>query len=60
MNDKETISILLDLLNKPHITEKEKEAVSNAIGILSWSTLSEGHVKSLKAHKEKKHKEATE
>jgi len=51
MDDKKTIKILISLLRKYSLTAEEKEAVSSAIGILSWTVLSKSRVKSLKARK---------
>lgn len=57
MEDKQAIEILTEMLKKYSFSEKEKEAVLDAIGILSWSKLGqtriEGIAKSLKAKKEK-------
>ena len=51
MEDKKTIEILTKLLNKNVLNEEEKEAVLNAIGILSWSKLAESRIKNLKKKK---------
>jgi hypothetical protein len=40
-------------LKKSTLTDSEKEAVTTAIGILSWTTLSKG---TIKARKEKRDK----
>ncbi len=54
MDDRQAIVILTALLKKHSLTKEEKEAVLTAIGILSWSKLSEGRIKALKASRDKK------
>ena len=59
MEDKEAIDFLMQLLEKYPLAEKEREAVRSAIGILSWTKLAEGRIKSLKkAQKSKQGKSA--
>jgi hypothetical protein len=54
MEDKDAIEILTKMLEKKSLSEKEKEAVLTAIGILSWSKLGQGRLKQIaKAHKAK-------
>ena len=53
MEDKQTIKILMELVKKYPLTVEEKEAVSNAVGILSWTALSESRIKGLKAKRDK-------
>ena len=53
MDHKETMNVLQALVKKGILTESEREAVTTAIGILSWTTLSKGVVK---ARKEKRNK----
>jgi len=53
MDDKTAIGILFSLEKKYSLTDEEKEAISNATGILSWSTLAQSRIKSLKSKKEK-------
>lgn len=53
MDQKEAMNILQELVKKSTLTDSEKEAVTTAIGILSWTTLSKGV---LKARKEKRDK----
>jgi len=55
MDDKKAAEILIGLLKKYSLTGEEKEAVENAIGILSWTTLAQSR---LKAGNVKKKKEA--
>lgn len=45
MNDKEAIAVLMRLSVHHALSDEEKEAVSAAIGILSWSTLAESRMK---------------
>lgn len=37
MDDKQAAKILINLLDKYPFDKNEKEAISNAIGILSWT-----------------------
>jgi hypothetical protein len=53
MEDKKAIDILIKLLNKGLLNAEEKEAVSSAIGLFSWTSLSKSGVKNLKAKREK-------
>ncbi|MEI6296530.1 MAG: hypothetical protein WCO84_02670 [bacterium] len=53
MKDKEAATILLNLAQKYPLTKEEKEAISSAIGILSWSSLAEGRIKSIKKNQKK-------
>ena len=53
MEDKQTIKILMELVKKYPLTVEEKEAVSNAVGILSWTALSASRIKGLKAKRDK-------
>ncbi len=52
MEDKKAIAILINLLKKRSLSSEEKEAVSSAIGILSWISLSQSRIKALKAKRE--------
>jgi hypothetical protein len=51
MTDKEAIAILMNLRSKYPLTDEEQEAISNAVGTLSWTSLAQG---SLRARKEKR------
>lgn len=53
MNDKEVIGVFAELLKKDVLTEKEVEAVREAIGILSWAKLMEGYVNRKKAKRDR-------
>lgn len=53
MEDKEAIAILMQLAKKPGLSLEEKEALSSAIGILSWTTLAQSRIKNLKEKREK-------
>lgn len=53
MNDKEAITILTDLLKRDVLSAEEQEAVRLAIGVLSWTKLSESRIQNLKAKKER-------
>ena len=52
MEHQEAIVILTNLLDKHSLNAEEKEAIMTAIGILSWTTLSKGKMKALKAKRE--------
>ncbi len=60
MQDKETIKILTSFLKKYPLTKKEIEAVKEAIGILSWSKLTEGYIDSKKKARDKRLKDDDE
>lgn len=45
MDDKKAAEVLIGLLKKHSLTGEEKEAVKNAIGILSWTSLAQSRVK---------------
>jgi hypothetical protein len=47
------------MLNKYSLDSKEKEAVLTAIGILSWSKLGEGRIKSIARAQKAKRDQAT-
>jgi len=53
MEDKKAADILIKLLKKYSLNAEEKEAVSSAIGVLSWTSLSQNRIKALKAKREK-------
>ena len=53
MDDKKAAEILIKLMDKYSFNDEEKEAVSNAIGILSWTSLNQSRIKSLKAKRDK-------
>ncbi|MDO8576006.1 MAG: hypothetical protein Q7R90_01695 [bacterium] len=54
MDDKKAIELLTKMLTKHPLTDEEKEAVREAIGILAWTKLMEGRVKSMKKGRDKK------
>jgi hypothetical protein len=45
MDDKKAAEVLIGLLKKYSLTGEEKEAVENAIGILSWTSLAQSRIK---------------
>lgn len=53
MDDKKAAVILIKLLKKRSLNNQEREAISIAIGILSWTSLSKSRVKTLKARQDK-------
>lgn len=54
MEDKVAVEILKDLPDKYPLTEDERQAVLTAIGILAWTKLIEGRVKSVKKNRDKR------
>ena len=44
MDDKKAVNILISLLEKYPFSLKEKEALKEAIGILSWSSLAQSRI----------------
>ncbi|HEY4527143.1 MAG TPA: hypothetical protein VJK53_04865 [Candidatus Paceibacterota bacterium] len=57
MEDKEAIEILKKMLQKHSCEGEEKEAVHTAIGILGWTKLIEGRVKTIKKARERRMRE---
>lgn len=55
MEDKTAINILMRMIEKHSLSGEEKKAILAAVGILSWSKLGEGRIKSIaKAQKAKR------
>lgn len=54
MNDKKAIKLITGMLTKYPLTDEEREAVREAIGILAWSKLMEGTKESMKRARDKK------
>jgi hypothetical protein len=54
MDDKRAIEILKSMLEKYLLTDQEKEAVREAIGILAWSKLMEGRKEGMKRARDKR------
>jgi hypothetical protein len=55
MDYKKAIEILINLQKKDSLSKDEKEAVSSAVGILSWVSLAKNRFKS---HKEKEERDS--
>ena len=53
MENQKAIDILKNLLDRQALTAEEKEAVTTAIGILSWVSLSKSRLKAQKARRDK-------
>jgi hypothetical protein len=53
MDHKEAMNILQELVKKGNLTYSEREAVTMAIGVLSWTTLSKSVVKARKEKRDK-------
>lgn len=53
MDDKKSIKVLLKLIEKSVLNTDETEAVRSAIGVLSWTSLAESRLRSIKAKKKK-------
>jgi hypothetical protein len=56
LDDKKTIAVLFALIKRGVLSREEEEAVRSAIGILSWTSLAESRLKSIKAKREKEGK----
>ena len=57
MTDKEAIKLLTGMLTKYPLTDEEKEAIREAIGMLGWSKLMEGRVEGMKRARDKREEE---
>jgi|APLow6443716910_1056828.scaffolds.fasta_scaffold1872655_1 hypothetical protein len=53
MEEKKAVVVLNRLLKKDILEPEEKEAVSAAIGLLSWNALAKSRLKALKTRKTK-------
>ncbi len=47
MEDKEALEILTSMLDRDMLSEKERQAILTAVGILSWSKLGQGRIKNI-------------
>lgn len=57
MEDKEAIEILTEMTKKYPLNPMEKEAVSTAVGVLSWTMLGKSRIRNIaKAQKAKRAK----
>jgi len=54
MDDKKAIELLTGFPAKYPLTDEEREAVREAIGILAWSKLIEGRVNSMKKRRDRR------
>ncbi|MGC9310701.1 MAG: hypothetical protein ACP5E4_03170 [Candidatus Aenigmatarchaeota archaeon] len=54
MDYKKAAKVLVTLSKSQSLTDEEKEALSVAIGLLSWAALSKSHISARKAKKERK------
>lgn len=54
MDDKKAAAILLAMLDKYQLSDEEKEAVKNAVGILGWTSLAQSRLKTMKERRDKK------
>ncbi|MFC1952046.1 hypothetical protein ACFLV8_00210 [Chloroflexota bacterium] len=52
MEYEKAIAILTNLLDKPSLNADEKEAITAALGVLSWAILSQNRIKDLEAKRE--------
>jgi len=51
MDEKKAVEVLNQLVKKDILNTEEKEAVSAAIGLLSWSALAKSRLKGQKARR---------
>ena len=56
MKDKETIRVLMRLLDRGVLNPDEADAVRSAIGVLSWTTLADSRIEMLKKKQQKERK----
>lgn len=49
MDDEKAMKILMDLSNRYKLKKEEKEAIKEAVGILSWTMLSKKRMEMKKA-----------
>lgn len=54
MDDTKAIDVLTRMLKDPRLSEDEREAVKEAIGILAWSKLAEGRIASMKRARDRR------
>lgn len=47
MNDKEAADVLLEMLKRGDLSDKEREAVKKGVGVLSWTQLAEKRLKTM-------------
>ena len=60
MDDKKAMQLLLDIVKKYPVTVEEKEALDYTIGLLSWTSLRSGAVKSMREKQLAKKRRAIE
>ena len=53
MEYQQAITVLKSLLDKPELGTEEKEAITTAIGMLSWGSLAQSKLKAQKAKRDK-------
>ena len=56
LDDKKAIAVLFGLIKRGVLSPEEEDAVRGAIGVLSWTSLAESRLKSLKAKRDKEGK----
>ncbi len=54
MDDKQAAGILLAMLKKHALSQKEKEAINSAVGVLAWTTLAQSKLKRMGENKKSK------
>lgn len=57
MDDKEAAKVLESILKKYDLSDEEKEALRQAIGVLGWTKLIEGYTENRKKARDKKLKD---
>jgi hypothetical protein len=53
MEDSEAVKILIEILKKHPLNDKEKQAVKTAIGLMGWTKLVEGFNERRKAARDR-------
>jgi len=56
MDHKQAAEILIKLKDKDLLSDEEKQALDEAIGVLSWTYLAKSRIRDLRAKKELKEK----
>lgn len=54
MEDKEAVAILIRMLEKESLSAQEREALKTAVGLLGWTKLIEGRMKSIKRSRDRR------
>ncbi len=53
MDDQQALKILSELIKEDRLNAEEKEAITKAIGILSWTSLAKNRFKHIKERRQR-------